>query len=166
MKKLLLFLLVIPFLLNSCFLFDKKEREAEMRARLEARLKDSLSQVNQAVTSPRSSSDVRTETATEGRGLKKATRTIDYGSNSHAKIESFKEIISTRRLTEEDIAGLNDDELSLLNNLVYAIHGYRFTQQRYLEFFSYYDWYNPTTTKVKATRIEEENAKFIRKHMD
>ena len=166
MKKLLLFLLVVPFLFNSCFLFDKKESEAEMRARLEARLKDSLNQANQAVTNQRTSSDVRVETETQGRHLKKATRAIDYGSNSHAKIESFKEIISTRRLTEEDLVGLTDDELSLLNNLVYAIHGYRFTQPRYLEFFSYYDWYNPTTTKVRATALEEKNAKFIRDHMD
>ena len=163
MKKLLLLLtLGLGVMLASC----GGESESAMRARLEAQLKDSLSQVNQASSSNSNSNEVVTVRETEGKNIRKAVREIDYGSNSHAKIESFKEIISTRRLTEDDIAGLNDDELSLLNNLAYAIHGYKFTQPRYRNFFEGYDWYTPKTSNPHLSSIESANSAFIRKHMD
>lgn len=161
MKKLLL-LLTLGVLLASC----GGESESAMRTRLEAQLKDSLARAGQAATSVSNSNEVPMTTETEGKNLVKANRRIDYSSNSHAKIESFKEIISTRKLTEEDIAGLNDDELSLLNNLAYAIHGYKFTQPRYRNFFEGYDWYTPTTSNPRLNSVEQANSKFVRSHMD
>lgn len=160
MKKLLL-LTFLGVILASC----GGESESAMRARLEAQLKDSLAQAGQAAPAS-NSNEMIVATATEGRNIVKKDRNIDYSSNSHAKIESFKDIISTRRLTEDDIAGLNDDELSLLNNLAYAIHGYKFTQARYLNFFKGYDWYTPKTSNPHLNSIESANSAFIRKHMD
>ena len=161
MKKLLLVAFVGVFLCGC----GGGTSEAEMRARLEARIKDSLAQIQNANSSS-NSSEVTMTTETEGKNLRKKNRRIDYGEGNHAMIESFRDIVSTRRLTEDDIEGLNDDELSLLNNLIYAIHGYKFTQPRYRNFFEGYDWYTPTTSTPSLNSIEHANSKFIRKHMD
>ncbi|MBR5086989.1 MAG: YARHG domain-containing protein [Muribaculaceae bacterium] len=167
MKKLLLLLtLGLGVMLASC----GGESESAMRARLEAQLKDSLAQAGQAAPAS-NSNEVAIVTETQGHHLKKKNRQIDYSSNGHAKIESFKEIVSSRRLTEDDIAGMSDDELCLLRNLIFAIHDYEFSQPRFLNFFRAYDWYTPKIKDPKVVRrnfssIESFNADFINKHED
>ena len=161
MKKLLLVAFVGVILCGS----GGGTSEAKMSARLEALIKDSLAQIQNANRSS-SSSEVTMTTETEEKNLRKKKRRIDYGEDNHAMIESFRDIVSTRLLTEDDIEGLNNDELCLLNNLIYAINGYKFTQPRYRNFFEGYDWYTPTTSTPSLNSIEHANSKFIRKHMD
>ena len=92
-------------------------------------------------------------------------RNYDYTSK-HAEIEAWKGVVSSRRLTESDIAYMSNDDLCLLRNLIYAKHGYIFKKSRFREFFSAYSWYSPRHSNVSHSlnSIENYNVDFIQRH--
>ena len=92
-------------------------------------------------------------------------RNYDYTSK-HAEIEAWKGVVSSRRLDEGDIAGMSNDDLCLLRNLIYAKHGYIFKKSRFREFFSAYSWYSPRHSNVSHSlnSIENYNVDFIKRH--
>ena len=74
---------------------------------------------------------------------------------------------SNTRLTKEDLAGMNADQLLLLRNQIIALHGYAFEDQELMEYFLQCSWYRPSTPPgrndlVKGmTALEYENMNFI-----
>ena len=74
---------------------------------------------------------------------------------------------SNTRLTEEDLAGLNADQLVLLRNQIMALHGYAFEDPHLMEYFLQCSWYRPCvpagrTDLVKGmTALEYDNMNLI-----
>ena len=78
-------------------------------------------------------------------------------------------VLSTRKLTDNDLRGKTADELSIMRNSIYARHGYRFKKQKYLDYFGRFDWYRPNTDNQQVafnrmSSIEKYNVNFIREH--
>ncbi len=138
---------------------ESKETEAEMKQRIEKQIKDSLAQIDAIADEVAK----RMMTTSDGGH---PYRKIDYGSNKHAEIESWAGIVTSRRLNESDIAGMSNDDLCLLRNLIFAIHGYRFKQERFRNFFGAYIWYSPMYNDVSRSlsSVETYNVKFIKNH--
>ena len=74
---------------------------------------------------------------------------------------------SNTKLTEEDLAGMNADQLLLLRNQIIALHGYAFEDQALMEYFLQCAWYRPSvptgrTDLIKGmSALEYENMSFI-----
>jgi hypothetical protein len=66
-------------------------------------------------------------------------------------------------LKEEQLKGLNLNDLRLIRNEFFARHGKKFTVPGYLQYFAWQDWYKPIKdqSKVKINAIEEQNVKLI-----
>lgn len=64
---------------------------------------------------------------------------------------------NTRAITNMEIADLDPLELRLARNEIYARKGYRFNNQRLLNWFEQFDWYTPRTENVSLNQIETRN---------
>jgi hypothetical protein len=66
-------------------------------------------------------------------------------------------------LKEDQLKGLNFEELRLIRSEFFARHGKKFTVAAYKAFFSWQDWYKPAKdqSKVKLNAVEEQNVKLI-----
>lgn len=74
-------------------------------------------------------------------------------------------------ITEEDINGLNNDELCLARNEIYARKGRKFKDDDIRQYFESKDWYNPTIeaddfTNDMLSDIEKKNVEFIKSYED
>ncbi len=67
----------------------------------------------------------------------------------------------SRPLTEEDIEGLDTDQLRLARNEIYARHGRTFADPALRAHFSRYSWYEPTSDEVALTPLEQANVEFL-----
>jgi hypothetical protein len=86
--------------------------------------------------------------------------------NKYRKAEvSFGDMdkFETALLKEEQIKGLNLNDLRLIRNEFFARHGKKFTVPGYLQYFEWQDWYKPIKdqSKVKINAVEEQNVKLI-----
>lgn len=72
-------------------------------------------------------------------------------------------ICSTTLLSIQDLDTLSVDELRLLTNEIYARNGYKFSNERYQDYFQNFEWYKPLTDNslVKLSAIEEKNVKLL-----
>ena len=66
-------------------------------------------------------------------------------------------------LREDQLKGLNFNELRMIRSEFFARHGKKFTVAAYKAFFSWQDWYKPAKdqSKVKLNPVEEKNVKLI-----
>ena len=76
---------------------------------------------------------------------------------------------SSRKLTEDDLAGKTKKELELLRNSIYARYGYKFKRDDLAEYFSQFQWYTPITSDMSEVYtmmndVERYNIQFIKKH--
>jgi YARHG domain len=86
------------------------------------------------------------------------------GKNRHADVsvgdmDKFENVL----LKEDQLKGLNFEELRLIRSEFFARHGKKFTVAAYKAFFSWQDWYKPVKdqSKVKLNAVEEQNVKLI-----
>lgn len=75
----------------------------------------------------------------------------------------------SRKLTEEDLAGLRLDELRIARNEIYARHGRKFADSKLQEYFDQMDWYFPSVEPEAfdesiLNEIERYNLIFIREY--
>jgi len=82
------------------------------------------------------------------------------------KIAPVARLIGERPLTEEDLDGLSPKMLTILRNLPYAVHGYRFRREDLLREFQKLRSYSPNTNDLaevgkRMTELERTNAGFI-----
>lgn len=74
---------------------------------------------------------------------------------------------STEKLTAQDLAGLNADQLIIVRNQIIALHGYTFSDRELMEYFLQCSWYRPSTAPGRTdlvkgmTSLEYENMDFI-----
>lgn len=76
-------------------------------------------------------------------------------------------ILSSRRLTEEDLSGLSKEELRIARNEIYARHGYIFKSADLKEYFKSKSWYQEvfsSTTQFDLNEYEHYNVDFIKRH--
>lgn len=81
----------------------------------------------------------------------------------------YDNVLSERRLSDEDLADKSKKELEIMRNSIYARYGYKFKREDLLNYFSQYSWYNPTTRDMGAiynmmNDNEKYNVDFIKKH--
>ena len=72
--------------------------------------------------------------------------------------------LSEELIKQQDLFFLSNDQLRLLRNAFYAIHGYDFKSQDLKEYFSGFSWYkpNPNFSESDFTEIERKNIELIR----
>lgn len=70
--------------------------------------------------------------------------------------------LSTQRLDYEDLARYASDELRILRNAIYAMHGYTFNSSDLAEYFGNFYDYTPTTKNVSLSDIEQYNVNLIK----
>ena len=94
-------------------------------------------------------------------------------SNSNASNRDrdfyYENVLSRRKLTENDLYGKTKDELSIMRNRIYAHYGYRFRRDDLFNYFKIYSWYNPYTSDPaplwnRFSDIEQYNIEFIKRH--
>lgn len=81
----------------------------------------------------------------------------------------YNNILSERKLSEEDLTDKTKSELEIMRNSIYARYGYKFKREDLLNHFSQYSWYNPTTSDMGTiynmmNDNEKYNVDFIKKH--
>lgn len=88
------------------------------------------------------------------------------GAAANSGRENLSSLLSTRRLTYDDIKSLNKAQLRILRNEIYARHGYIFKSEDLKSHFSRFGWYKPRHNDVTAQMSETEkyNAAFIKKY--
>lgn len=80
---------------------------------------------------------------------------------------SYVAMVTSRKLTEQDLAPYSKAELRLMRNTIYAIHGRRFTSPDLQEYFGRFPWYQPRVDEIAPgtlNEIETYNAAFIMNH--
>jgi len=78
---------------------------------------------------------------------------------SFGDMDKFENVM----LKEEQLKGLNFNDLRLMRSEFFARHGKKFTIPGYRQYFEWQDWYKPLKDqkKVKLNAIEEKNVKLI-----
>lgn len=84
-------------------------------------------------------------------------------------VDIIDEVLSSRRLRESDLVGMDSEELSLLRNAIYARNGYRFSRDDLFNYFNNFSWYYPVTSNMteaynNMSATERYNVDFIRRH--
>ncbi len=73
---------------------------------------------------------------------------------------------STRRITEQDLRGLSDWDLTIMRNEIYARHGYIFQTKQMKEYFNSQSWYYPRYSSVNLSNLEYQNVATIKNEED
>lgn len=97
-----------------------------------------------------------------------APSTSDVSTTAYEAADLF-DVVTSRKLTESDIAGLGSSDLKILRNYIYAIHGYIFKTRAMKNYFEVQDWYNGTiadqgTVYRELSSVERYNVNFIKRH--
>lgn len=85
---------------------------------------------------------------------------------TNGSFSALENIVSTRKLTYDDISSLNKAQLRLLRNTIFARHGYIFKSDDLKKHFSQYSWYSPRYADISRmmSDIETYNVQFIKKY--
>ncbi|AGX43127.1 YARHG domain-containing protein [Clostridium saccharobutylicum] len=65
-------------------------------------------------------------------------------------------------LSKNQISNLNNFELGIARNEIFARHGYIFSSQQFRTYFNAQSWYRPITKNVTLNKIETYNVDLIR----
>lgn len=85
-------------------------------------------------------------------------------NNPDERFQSF-DWLSERRIDTSDLTGLSSDDLRLLRNAIFAMHGYIFKSEDLQQYFGRFDWYIPRYSNVPNSRmssIETDNISVIK----
>jgi len=68
----------------------------------------------------------------------------------------------TPRHGNHQFDSFSPDELRLLRNMIYALHGYSFADKKLLDYFSRFDWYIPDPNlRMEEIRLSPEEQRFV-----
>lgn len=85
---------------------------------------------------------------------------VDVGSLDYS-------VLSTRKLSDDELAGLTKEELRIARNEIYARHGYIFKSNDLREYFSSKSWYQPMYSDASSLSLNEfeiYNVDLIKRH--
>jgi hypothetical protein len=69
-------------------------------------------------------------------------------------------------LTQNQVANLNNYQLGIARNEIYARHGYIFSLEQFRSYFTAQNWYTPITKNVTLNDIETYNVNLIKAEED
>ena len=74
--------------------------------------------------------------------------------------------LTSRKIGYNDIAGKSQDELRIMRNYIYAVHGYKFKSADLQRYFGQFSWYTPLYSDVSGqlSSIEKFNVQFIKSY--
>ena len=98
--------------------------------------------------------------AEESQQEKDESSTNDY-TNTTSEVGRWP-FTSYRKITDEDLYGLDSRDLRIMRNEIYARHGYVFRTQSMKEYFNSQPWYTPISREVSLSNIEMYNVEFIK----
>lgn len=113
--------------------------------------------------------DDRAVTAREIVNERSVSKTIraNYVADANARDERFRSFdwLVDDYITDDQLYDLSSDQLRILRNAIFAIHGYRFKSDDLTDYFSRFDWYIPESSDVTASlsTIEKKNIERIKK---
>jgi hypothetical protein len=116
-----------------------------------------------------SNTDTQDSTKKVGNNYANKYVMIPYTFNPTLELAMYK-LYNSNLLTKEDIKGLEDYELGILRNLIFAKYNYAFTSEFYQAYFNLYEFYkdeNKQKSRLKdvshlLTETDEENIEFIK----
>lgn len=124
---------------------------------------EAMSTLKAQITSDNASEDSSSaETAPEDDAEVAEEVAVPAGSDS-----DFRALVTGKKLTPQDLSPYSKEQLRLMRNTVYAIHGRKFTSMDLQQYFSQFSWYKPTVTEVPLTalsEIEKHNVTLIQKY--
>ena len=87
-----------------------------------------------------------------------------YGHNNTKTIYSKDRNLSQEVIEQKELFYLSNNQLRLLRNAFYAIHGYHFKYQDLQNYFTKFMWYkvNPNFSESDFNEIERKNIALIR----
>ena len=76
--------------------------------------------------------------------------------------------LSDRLATDIDVRGKTKEDLRIMRNTIFAMHGYIFQTKEMKEYFQQKNWYEPIKTDVSSelTSIEQKNIAFLKDKED
>ena len=85
-----------------------------------------------------------------------------HGTDSKNPYAWLKE----RLATENDLIGRTKEDIKIMRNTIFAMHGYIFKSQDVKEYFSKKSWYKPQKEDVNSelSAIENKNIQFLKSH--
>lgn len=92
-----------------------------------------------------------------------------FGEDQHLSanlIDEYLFSLANHELKEDDIAGMPKGIKRILRNSIFARHGYIFKSEDLKEFFSSFEWYNPTSSDVSSSlsHTDIKNIDFLKAH--
>jgi len=73
---------------------------------------------------------------------------------------------SKRVIHDNELSVLNENDLWLARNEIFARHGYVFRDGELLRYFSQFDWYKPRTIAPELSSVELSNVESIQRYED
>lgn len=88
-----------------------------------------------------------------------------YVGGSDPRFQEF-DYLQSLRLTPADLQGLGTNELRVLRNAIFAMHGYRFKSADLQQYFGQFDWYMPQYSDVtnQLNSTEKHNIELIKSY--
>lgn len=76
--------------------------------------------------------------------------------------------LSDRLATDDDVRGKTKQDLKIMRNAIFAMHGYIFQTKEMREYFQQQNWYEPMKSDVSSelTSIEQKNVAFLKDKED
>lgn len=99
--------------------------------------------------------------------LKKAKEEYEKAVEENNKAGKFPgkyPFASMKELTNDDLKGLQESDLKIMENEIYARHGLIFKDKDMKSYFSEQKWYTPKNSSVNnlLTGMEKKNLEFIK----
>jgi len=90
--------------------------------------------------------------------------TKDFTSHSGMTPKKYLKHIQENNLNKKILYFLTKNQLALLRNCFYAIHGYEFKNQKTREYFQNFPWYKvaPDFSESNLNTTEKENIELIK----
>lgn len=91
----------------------------------------------------------------------------EVAAEAPAEYPDYRNLVCNTRLSAGDLAGYSKDQLRLMRNTIYAVHGRKFRSADLDTYFRQFSWYNPTRDNVPMTdltAVEQANMALIASH--
>jgi hypothetical protein len=88
----------------------------------------------------------------------------EYGESNYGESRISFYDLSTRKLTKIDLKRYSKEDIRILRNAIYAIHGYTFNSEDLKKFFNQFIWYIPNGTfkESELNAYEKYNIDFLK----
>lgn len=168
MRYSLVYLIMFIFTIISCKNDDSKieklEQKLEQQAEETQRQKDEMQRQKQEALQNELNAKNEELERLKSQQSKTSSNANNQNFDYYAKGYGLYPEGSKRLLNYQDVTNLTKRQLKIMRNEIFARHGYIFTTNDMIQYFSGQSWYRPLHKDVsnKLTYIEKENVKYIK----